>query len=224
VLLSPNLRWTEKADFSAILSSVFGSVPILYCQEIRALALGHLALNADAGDFLLVDSGSGVGAAAIAAGRLYSGPLPLSGELGHTPVLGNKRKCGCGSVGCLETLVSRTGLVASAAENGHAVGWRELLELLADDPTPAWLKKTLDSTAVTIASALNILGLRQVVLTGGFTELPTDSIEYLRQAILADAMWARFGSVTCVTAPRHRQAGLVSLSIDRTLFGARAAR
>lgn len=218
VFLSPNLRWTEQAHLADILKTIFGK-PILFVQEIRALALGQLTLEPEVSDFLLVDAGSGVGAAAVAGGRLYTGPLPLSGELGHTPVLGNTRRCGCGAVGCIETLISRKGLIASAQEElGQTISWPQLLNLLATGPTPAWLKRSLDAAAIIIASALNVLGLRQVVLTGGLAELPVSAVEYISEAIRADAMWARFGSVICRTAPRRRLAGMVSLAIDRTLL------
>ena len=220
VFLSPNLRWTEQADLPSTLKGVFGT-PVLYTQEIRALALGHLTAEPDAGDFLLVNSGSGVGAAAVAGGRLYSGPLPLSGELGHTPVLGNTRVCGCGSTGCLETLVSRNGLLTSAAEAGHPNSWPQFIESLEDKKSPPWLKKTLDAAAITIASALNVMGLRQVVLTGCLAELSKPCIDYLSEGIRADTMWARFGSVTCRTARARRQAGMISLAIDRTLLAPR---
>src|SRR5262245_20056358 len=182
-----------------MLKSAF-KTPVLCIHEIRALALGQLALDHDLGDFLLVDSGAGVGAAAITGGRLYTGPLPLSGELGHTPVLNNTRRCGCGAVGCVETLISRKGLLASAQEkHDHLKNWPDLLEQLASDPTPQWLRLTLDEAAIVIASALNVMGLRQVILTGGLAELPPAAIEYLGERIRADAMWARFGTITCRT-------------------------
>jgi predicted NBD/HSP70 family sugar kinase len=222
VFLSPNLRWSEQADLAHVLKLIYNTT-ILFVHEIRALALGQLALEHDIGDFLLVDSGSGVGAAAIAGGRLYSGPLPLSGELGHNPVPGNSRACGCGAIGCVETLISRAGLVQSGCEDlGRQVTWRELLPILAENPTPNWLKRSLDAGAVSIASALNVLGLRQVLLTGALAELPPAAIDYLSDRIRADAMWARFGSITCRTASRHRQAGMVSLAIERTLLAPRA--
>jgi predicted NBD/HSP70 family sugar kinase len=222
VFLSPNLRWTEHADLGETLRDVFKS-PVLFIQEIRALALGQLALDHDLGDFLLVDSGSGVGAAAITGGRLYTGPLPLSGELGHTPVLGNDRRCGCGAIGCVETLVSRKGLLATAAQENPALKtWPDLLSFLADKPSPPWLRRSLDAAAIVIASALNVMGLRQVILTGGLAELPPSAIDYLSERISADAMWARFGTITCRTAVRHRQAGMVSLAIERTLLVPRA--
>jgi predicted NBD/HSP70 family sugar kinase len=114
VLFSPNLHWTEAADLPMLIQQVWPTAVALV-QEERALALGHQYVDPDEEDFLLVDFGEGVGGAAIVAGKPYANPLPLSGELGHTPVLGNPRKCGCGAVGCIETLVSMRGLLQSFA-------------------------------------------------------------------------------------------------------------
>lgn len=217
VLLSPNLRWTEAAELRALLRRLL-PVEVLFLQEIRALALGHLTADPDASDFLLVDVGSGVGAAIVVNRQLYTGPLPLSGELGHTPVLGNARRCGCGATGCVETLVSRQGILASARENGLDCSWQSLLEQVAENGIPDWLKRSLDAAAVGIASALNVLGLREVVLTGCFHEMPPAAIDYLAEAIRNDTMWARFGSVKCSTAPRRRLAGMVSLAIRQVVL------
>ena len=222
VLLSPNLKWTESADFVHKLKIVLTQPSVIFSQEIRTLALGQMAMDSEARDFLLVDSGSGLGAAAVLHGRLFDGALPLSGEIGHTPVLGNTRVCGCGSTGCSETLISRHGMLISAQENGQPGKWPELLKALARDPLPTWMKRTLDAAAITIASALNVMGLRDVVLTGAFAELPEACIHFLQDSVRADAMWARFGTVTVRTARRHRQAGMVSMAIDRTLFVGRA--
>ena len=224
VFLSPNLRWAERADLPEVLRAHFRT-PVLFVQEIRALVMGHLAAESESesesGDFLLVDTGTGVGAAAVAGGRLYSGPLPLSGELGHIPVLGNQRVCGCGSVGCLETLISRNGILASARQHGYANDWQTLTTRIADEPMPRWFQSALEATAVAIASALNVLGLRQVVLTGWLSALPEPIRQHLHNAIRADTMWARFGSVVCRSAPRRRLAGMISLAIDRTILGPR---
>ena len=73
VLLSPNLRWTESGDFARRLGSILGHVEIVFSQEIRALALGHITVDANARDFLLVDAGSGLGAAVVLHGRLFDG-------------------------------------------------------------------------------------------------------------------------------------------------------
>jgi hypothetical protein len=63
-----------------------------------------------------------------------------------------------------------------------------------------------------------LLGLRQAVLTGCIGELPATVIDYLRDAVIADAMWARFGSVEVEIAPRRRLAGMVHSAISRTIL------
>ena len=69
-----------------------------------------------------------------------------------------------------------------------------------------------------VAGALNILGLRRVVVTGILSELPASVMAHLSRAVIAGAMWARFGEVTCEAVPRRRMAGLVSAAIDRILL------
>jgi hypothetical protein len=66
-----------------------------------------------------------------------------------------------------------------------------------------------------IAGALNVIGLRRLILTGILTELAPSAVEYLRKAIMRGAMWTRFGGLSIETAPRRRAAGLVAAGIDR---------
>jgi predicted NBD/HSP70 family sugar kinase len=112
ILFSPNLHWLEKVDLTKMVSQAW-DLPAMLVQEIRALALGHLTAEPEGEDFFLVDFGQGVGGAIVLDGELYSQPEALSGEFGHSPVAGNLRRCGCGAVGCLETLMSERGLLES---------------------------------------------------------------------------------------------------------------
>jgi glucokinase len=221
VLYSPNLHWTERLPLTGLVEGVFG-LPVLLVQEIRALALGHLAANPTCQDFLLVDVGEGVGGAVIEGGQLLRHPLPLSAELGHTPVLGNTRVCGCGASGCVETLLSRSGLTRSLAEAGTTGGPN--LDTLAAGigarGVPDWLAASLDALGTIMAGALNVLGLRRAVVTGHLGELPPAVLERLAQAVRRGAVWARFGEVVCESAPRRRLEGLVAAGIDRLLLPA----
>jgi predicted NBD/HSP70 family sugar kinase len=217
VLLSPNLHWTERADFTDIVRRVTPA-RLLYIQEIRALALGQLAVEPQLQDFLLVDFGSGVGAAAVIGGKLYEGPLPLSGELGHTPVVGNNRPCSCGAVGCVETLVSRGGLLASAKQHGDPQTWPELVKHLQQQGSlPPWMTESLDAVATTIAGGLNLLGVRQVLFSGALNDMPSVT-DHLCAAVRRGAMWGRFGEIQCRPAPRRRLVGMISLAIDHVLL------
>ncbi len=218
VLLCPNLRWAEELNLHGLLRDVWPA-RLLVVQEIRALALGQLAVEPAEEDFLLVDFADGVGGAAVVGGRLFRGSAALSGELGHTPVLGNNRACGRGAVGCVETLVSRRGLLATfATEVGRQdPSWQELVDHVHDKGLQRWLTGALDTAATTIAGAINVLGLHRVVVTGSLVELSEVAVEYLAAAVRRGAMWGRFGLVQCVGAPRRRMAGLVSAAIDRLL-------
>jgi predicted NBD/HSP70 family sugar kinase len=216
VLFSPNLHWTEGANLTELIQEVW-EAPVILMQEERALALGHQAYNPVSDGFLLVDFGEGVGGTIVIGGKLYTNPLPLSGELGHTPVKGNKRPCGCGAVGCMETLVSTQGLLQTFAAECPTLPntWTALEKLISEEGVVPWLAETLDSAAVIMAGALNVLGVRRLIVTGILAELPPAVIRYLAGAISRGALWGRFGKVDVESAPRRRIAGLVSVGIDR---------
>jgi predicted NBD/HSP70 family sugar kinase len=218
VLFSPNLHWLESADLPRMLRKIW-DVPVRLVQEIRALALGHLTFQPGAEDFFLVDFGQGVGGAIVLEGKLYSHPMPLSGEFGHTPVAGNTRRCGCGAVGCLETLVSERGLLESFA-SAHALDsptWAGLVRHVTEHGVEPWLMDALSATAHVIAGAVNVLGTPNIIITGRLTEL-SGCVEHLAGQIRRGAMWARFGEVVCRSAPRRRAAGLVGIGLDRLVL------
>lgn len=218
ILFSPNIHWSEKIDLTGIVQRIW-KAPVLLIQEERALALGHHANHPQHEDFLLVDFGEGVGGAVIIGGKPLLSPLPISGEIGHTPVLGNQRKCGCGSTGCIETLISTRGLLESfsVAHPKQKKNWAALTEHISKNGVEPWLAQTLDAAAVAIAGALNVIGLRRVVITGSLTELSPAVLQHLSGAIKKGALWARFGEVECIGAPRRRTAGLVAVGIDRLI-------
>jgi glucokinase len=218
VLYSPNLRWTAGKALSEPLQEVWNA-PVILIQEERILALGHHSAHREGDDFMLVDFGEGVGSAVLIFGKLYAHPLPISGEIGHTPVPGNERQCGCGSIGCLETLASIRGLLDSFGE-AHPKSrktWEALSSHVAANGIEPWLAKTLDAMAAGIAGGLNMVGLRRAVITGSVTELPPIVFNYLAEKIDKGTLWARFGDLKIEKAPRRRKAGLVAAGIDRLI-------
>jgi predicted NBD/HSP70 family sugar kinase len=219
VLFSPNLHWTEGPALKGLIGKIW-EAPVALVQEERALALGHQALAPTQEDFLLVDFGEGVGGAAMIGGRPFVPPLPISGELGHTPVFGNKRPCGCGGIGCLETLVSTSGLLRSFAGSRpkSAANWPAFVEFIARQGLVPWLAETLESAAGVIAGALNVCGLRRVVVTGSLVELQPAVLRYLAAAIERGTLWARLGRIEVESAPRRRTAGLVWAGIERLVL------
>jgi predicted NBD/HSP70 family sugar kinase len=222
VLFSPNLHWLEKINLPGLVRDLW-DLPVLLVQEIRALALGHLTAEPGGEDFLLIDFGQGVGGAVVLEGELFSHPMPLSGEFGHTPVAGNRRRCGCGALGCLETLVSERGLLESfAAADKHRrapapASWKAFSTRVNKSGLDPWLTETLNATARVVAGALNVLGVRRLVVTGRLTELPA-CVASLSAEVSKGAMWGRFGEIIVQTAPHRRAAGLVAAGIDRLVL------
>lgn len=214
-LLSPNARWAEGEDVTSALGAALG-LEAHGIQEIRCLALGHRLVDPTADDFLLVDFGTGIGSAAILRGELLRGQLSSTGEIGHTPVPGNRAPCGCGGIGCLETLVGRQRLLRSGTGDGETLTPADVATL-ADGPTYARLRAAMDVAGLGIAGAMNVLGLNHAVITGFVAELPADLFGVLRAAITTGAVAGRFGPVRVDVARRHRLAGLASLGIDKVI-------
>jgi predicted NBD/HSP70 family sugar kinase len=218
IVYSPNLHWSEGPALLRALGAAFAA-PVCAVQEAQALALGHLAAGAAPEHFLMVDFGDGVGSSVVTSGRLLGGPLPLSGEIGHTPVPGNLRRCGCGAIGCIETLAGRAGLLASQREVvGRDVDWAELRAALHGRQLPEWLLSTLDALAMVLAGALNLLGLREVVVVGDCAELHPAIVPQLRERLMAHSLLGRFGEIECKLAPARRQLGLLAAAVDRRLL------
>ncbi len=71
-------------------------------------ALGEHWLGGARGldNVLMVTLGTGVGGGLILGGSLYTGSTGLAAEIGHISVDPGGRRCGCGSLGCLEALAS----------------------------------------------------------------------------------------------------------------------
>ncbi len=80
----PNLRWVEKTNLPDLLRGVCAA-PALLVQEIRALALGQLALIPPTATFCWSMSKGRRGRSRRRRRALFESPLPLSGELAMTP-------------------------------------------------------------------------------------------------------------------------------------------
>jgi predicted NBD/HSP70 family sugar kinase len=218
VLLSPNLHWSEHADLTWILRQIW-SAPVGLVQQVRCLALGQLGAWRDGDDFIMIDITDGVGGALMLGGRIYEGALPMSGEIGHTPIPGNSRPCGCGGRGCLETLASQRGLIQSLREAkgfgpSHHLTFADVVKA-AESELPPWLRATFDAIATGVSAALNLYGVRRVVMVGVMSELPAPATDYLVGVIQRASMWSRFDAVAVTLAPKRVSRGLVIAGIHR---------
>ena len=112
----PNLNW-EYVDVKAEMGMYY-NVPLAITNDANAAALGEMLFGAARGmkDFIVITLGTGLGSGIVANGELIYGADGFAGEIGHTIVDPNGRRCGCGKLGCLETYASATGLCRTVLE------------------------------------------------------------------------------------------------------------
>ncbi|MBN1128022.1 MAG: ROK family transcriptional regulator [Chitinispirillaceae bacterium] len=115
--LCPNIRFLDGKNIVHELENRFGFKAV-QIQEVRALALGALQYEKEAKsrNLFCLSIGDGVGGAIVLNGELFHGTHNASGEIGHFPLPGNSRVCGCGKTGCLETVAATPGLLQTWKE------------------------------------------------------------------------------------------------------------
>ena len=127
--------------------------------------------------------GTGVGGGVTHRGRLVLGHNDLPGELGHLGLPGRLvaewhlpiLPCGCGRVGCYETLLSGPGLTRLAARHDAAVrSPAEIVQLAqaGDAAMAAALREWLTLLAELIHTAQCTIDMDCVVLGGGLSQIP----------------------------------------------------
>ncbi|SEN87396.1 ROK family protein [Paenibacillus sp. OV219] len=99
-------------------------VPVHIDNDVRIYGLGEVLAGAGRGyrNVLCLTVGTGIAAATFVDGRIVRGGDYFAGEIGHDPVAGESALCACGERGCVESIVSATGISRLAAEAVASLG------------------------------------------------------------------------------------------------------
>lgn len=118
VIMSPNLP-LRNVPVKKILEEKLGK-PVKVDNDANVAALGEAWSGAGAGipNIVCYTLGTGVGGGIIINGRIYQGFNGMAGELGHMSIVPDLEaiQCGCGKMGCLETVSSATGIIRMAKD------------------------------------------------------------------------------------------------------------
>ena len=114
---APNLKWKGKVPLVEMFKKKF-RLPVFLTNDANAAALGEMVYGGarNMKDFIVITIGTGLGSGIVCNGQIVYGHDGFAGELGHTIVYPQGRKCGCGRFGCLETYVSAGGLGQTIGE------------------------------------------------------------------------------------------------------------
>lgn len=129
---APNLRWKGRIELAKELALALNleDDKIIVTNDANAAAIGERVYGNAKGldNFVMVTLGTGVGSGFVVNGNLVYGSTGFAGELGHTIINRDGRRCGCGRCGCLEAYCSATGIV------------RTIREVLASNSEPSLLR------------------------------------------------------------------------------------
>lgn len=128
--------------------------------------------------------GTGLGSALWINGRLHVGKTGAEGELGHLPIPGNNRVCGCGNIGCVETLAG--GAYLEEIVNMRLPGTK-IRKVFEDHPGNPYLEEYVENLSVPISAAINLLDPDAVILGGGVSAMPGFPFDLLMEKIYAHA-------------------------------------
>ena len=135
-----NLPWKGVIPLAAMLRDRMG-LAVALSNDAHISALGEQTFGSAHGMkyFIIVSLGVGIGSCFFSEGKEHVGQLGYAGEFGHTCLINNGRKCGCGHEGCLEAYVGANGIVQTARE------------LMAESDAPSLLRSLEKLSPRTIA-------------------------------------------------------------------------
>ena len=187
VLLTPNLGWVNMPLRDIIHDRL--KLPASLDNDANCAVLGEWWVGAARGarHAIGITIGTGVGGGLVLDGRLYHGASDVAGEIGHTTIDTEGRRCKCGNYGCLEAYASGPNIAMRALEAVEAGAASSLSALVSSDLPPITAQtvyeaaqqgdelalEVVNDTAkflgAGIANLLNVFNPEVVVVCGGVT-------------------------------------------------------
>lgn len=122
--------WDQPVPVAAIVGDMF-DVSVVLSNDVQASIVAEHRLGAGRGraNLLGIFCGTGVGGGLILDGELWLGS-GAAGEIGHTVIVQDGSRCGCGRNGCLEAYAGRSALEQAARRQRDAGRSTALFELM----------------------------------------------------------------------------------------------
>ncbi len=157
-------------------------IPIIMANDANCFAIAEAKLGAakeySNGDHIVfgVIMGTGVGGGIVINGRIWNGAQGIGGEWGHSYLDASGGECYCGQVGCVETVISGTGMERYYREQSGED--RKLHDIItaykagSEDPLViACVERLIHFFGRGIANVIDILDPTAVVIGGGLSKV-----------------------------------------------------
>lgn len=201
VLITPNLGWTNVPLRDRVTEAI--GLPGALDNDANCATLGEWWIGAARGarHALGLTIGTGIGGGIVLDGALYHGASGIAGELGHTSIDSNGRRCKCGNYGCLEAYASGPAIATRAREALDGQEASVLREMVRDDLEQITAQTVYEAAergdviardvvrdtarflGTGIANLVNIFNPEVVVIAGGVTQAGDALFEPLRAEV-----------------------------------------
>ncbi|MBQ3153975.1 MAG: ROK family protein [Clostridia bacterium] len=192
----------EKSPFAKLLTETFGA-PARLDNDANCAAWGEHMAGVSKGykNIVTVTLGTGIGGGIIVDGKLLHGKENHAGEIGHMVIDIHGKRCGCGRIGCWETMASTRALIKEvehqaryapnsrlgkliAANGGHANGKTLFIAMSEEDNMARsifndWIR----ALEVGMWNVINIFRPDMIVISGGISNEGETLLAPLRNAV-----------------------------------------
>lgn len=231
VAVAPNLGWRNlpvARDAARLLKR-----PVVLGNDVNFGGLGEVAYGAarKAASAFAAFPGTGLGGAMVLDGAIVNGAHGFGGEIGHLPAPFGVARCGCGRLGCLETVASKTG-IARLVAGYRKQGMRCLLtseggRLRSSDLLRAWqagcpsTRKAVGEAASALGWGLAVVSMtfdpQVFVLGGGVMEaLHRQMLPLVRQSLIGHSLLYRRRKPDLRLAELGDDAGAIGAAVAST--------
>ncbi|WP_127583168.1 ROK family glucokinase [Paenibacillus koleovorans] len=224
VIRSANLDW-DNVEVKRELEERLGC-PVRINNDANVAALGEAWSGAGRGvaHVVCLTLGTGVGGGVIINGKIVEGFRGMAAELGHIKVVPDLEaiQCGCGQIGCVETVSSATGIIRMAKDavgRGEATSLSELSTLMAKDVFDAAkegdevalriVKRAAHYLAKAMAAVAVVLNPQRFIIGGGVSRAGDILFDEIRKVYKLNVPPAFAEGVDIVPAQLGNDAGIV---------------
>lgn len=217
-LLSPNVPITNGQSLARDMTERLG-IDCVMLQESHSLCLAqhHYGESRGLDNFVMLDIGAGLGMGVMAGGRVLTGHSGLAGELGHLPRIPNGRACGCGKLGCLETVSCDSALAWLVSERlGRTVGIEEVVQLTHSGELSVGheIEQILPHLSFAISAVISLYNPSRIFICGRMFDLDNNLFARLLAVTATGTLAPAFADCEIVRARVSKSQGAVAGIIE----------
>ncbi|MBP7088814.1 MAG: ROK family protein [Candidatus Omnitrophica bacterium] len=214
----PNIPGWKNFPLGNILKKEL-KIPVFIDNDANVFALAESRYGAAYGlsRAIFLTLGTGLGGAVISGGEVLKTEVSAL-ELGHVPISLEKRPCGCGGQGCIETFIGSKYLLARYRKlknnNTKAKNIKDIFDKASRGEKEALLvwEEFSFALGMFLAGMINIFNPQAIIFGGGVSGAFPIFKPKVWQVIKKQAMWPQLKGLKLVKA-KVKEAGLTGAAL-----------